>query len=484
MKTNFYPKFVKTVFPILVSGFLLAACVQIVVPSIDSTQIPSETLERLEESTPLPSNPIPTEEDTFPTFTRPMHLEVDEKLLEGIQITLMHPWQDSTSELLEMLVNEFNVSNQWGINVNLDAKRGSDDLLENLQDTLHSSEIPNIAVLYPHQAEQLNGNYLWMDLVPYIFDENWGLDPEILSDIPEGLLSSQMVGEKMLGFPALMSANVLFYNLTWANELGFETPPVTIQELREQSCAAYQALLEDNITENNGTGGMLLDFEPASALSWYHALGGVQLPQQGMLSFNNIQGQNAFASIKDLYDSGCAWVGRQSQPYDYFVKRMALFYTGASTDIAQQLLASSAMDSEDKWIMLPYPSIDGEGSLLFNNLSYIVTINKPEDQLASWLFIRFMVEKAAIMKISGVSTVFPLRMSVMKEIFAEPEWSYLGSVENNVYFIPNRNRWSVESMVLQDAFLRSLILEPSSMSVVLETLDMTLKELAEMSFDD
>lgn len=439
----------------------------------------------------LTSHPDPTYDSDsirphFPSLTevRPTHLDVEEDLLQGIQITLMHPWQGETSTKFESLVEGFNQTNSWGIKVNLVSKRGPDELFKALQDTLYTSETPQIAMLHPYQAQQLNGDHLWLDLIPYLYDENWGLDNQVLADIPEDILSSHMLGENLIGFPALLSANVIFYNQTWAQELGFESPPATLPELREQSCLAYQALLNDGILDNNGTGGLLLDLEPSTALSWYHAFGGTQLPQAQLLSFNNPQGQQSFAYIKALYDDGCAWVGRQIQPFDYFSQRMALFYTSETLDIPAQIKSLSAYASQDQWLMLPYPSLDKQGSLLFDPLSFIVSIDKPEAQLASWLLIRYLTENTAQLEMAEVTGALPIAKTALQVLFDRPEWRYLSGVEKNGYFTPIRANWSVESMLLQDAFLRSLTLDASSQPTILQLLDETLLEISEMNFDE
>ncbi|PIZ25991.1 MAG: ABC transporter substrate-binding protein, partial [Chloroflexi bacterium CG_4_10_14_0_8_um_filter_57_5] len=42
------------------------------------------------------------------------------------------------------------------------------------------------------------------------------------------------VNGQRLGAPAQRSARFLFYNQTWARELGFSAPPATADEFRQQ----------------------------------------------------------------------------------------------------------------------------------------------------------------------------------------------------------------------------------------------------------
>jgi ABC-type glycerol-3-phosphate transport system substrate-binding protein len=425
-----------------------------------------------------------TEKVPVPTPTRAAYLDVGDDLLKGINITLMHPWQDETAVRLQELVNEFNQTNEWGISVTLLARGGADDLFDSLETSIAESSVPEIVVLNPYQAEQLDGNHFWLDISQFITDEKWGLDEETLADIPSYFLDMQKVGTRMIGFPAFVSADVLFYNVTWAKELGFNAPPTTFAQLREQSCAAYQALLKDNSADNDGTGGLLLNLSSNSVLSWFHAAGVAQIALDETPEFNNIAGEMAFGTVKSLYDEGCAWVGRQPLPYNYFAERYALFYAGDSANIGQQLNALSLIESEDEWLMLPYPSTDGKGSLLFSGPSYIISVDKPEVQLASWLFVCWMASDPVQQSFTGMSGSWPLSNTAMQSVQNSAQWSHISQMDPAIYFVPNRQQWGPESMLLQDAFWRALMLESGSLPTVLQMLDDTLLEINEMSFDD
>ncbi len=54
------------------------------------------------------------------------------------------------------------------------------------------------------------------------------------------------------------SAQVMFYNNTWASELGFDAAPQTADEFKEQACAAAAANDADDTPDNDGTGGLCL----------------------------------------------------------------------------------------------------------------------------------------------------------------------------------------------------------------------------------
>ncbi len=95
---------------------------------------------------------------------------------------------------------------------------------------------------------------------------------------------------------------MLFYNQTWAKELGFLAYPKTPAEFREQACAAAVSNNTGRILERYGTGGWLIDTDPLTTLSWLDAFGAQALPaEEGQeYTFNTPEGQAALA-----YCAGC-----------------------------------------------------------------------------------------------------------------------------------------------------------------------------------
>ena len=75
------------------------------------------------------------------------------------------------------------------------------------------------------------------------------------------------------GIPAQRTAKVMIYNRTWAKELGFDDLPATPEDFEKQTCAAYNALLNDNNKDNNGLGGWVIDNDAMTMASWAAAFG-------------------------------------------------------------------------------------------------------------------------------------------------------------------------------------------------------------------
>ena len=77
-----------------------------------------------------------------------------------------------------------------------------------------------------------------------------------------------------LGFPPNRSMEVLYYNQTWLEELGFSGPPTTPEEFKEMACAAAEA-------NGDGTGGYILRDDASAMASWTYAFGGDILTEDG-----------------------------------------------------------------------------------------------------------------------------------------------------------------------------------------------------------
>ena len=473
-----------------IKAFILMIIVSVIVACQPVIENPVQTQTQVQEGssfTPTPTTtktPIPP----TPTPTRSPYLEIEPSQLQGVSITLMHPWMSGTATALQGLVDEFNKTNAWRIHILVESAGGIDDLMVNLKQRLLDEQMPDLAVMYPYQVQQLDGDYYWLDLSPYIKDAEWGLTSEVLVNINEYYLQFNQLGSSMVGFPASISAPVLFYNRSWAQELGFDEIPMTPESLEEQVCAAAQVILQDDNLENDGTGGLLIDRSPLAALSWFYAFDGQLSGEDGIPWFNNQAGEDAFGYVKSLYDRNCAWIGRQSEPYDYFATRFALVYAGSLEDMILQSEAFTRAEATDEWIMIPYPSPDGKGTLVVDGMSYIVTVNKPEVQLAAWLFIRWMTSEIQQQVFTQASGTWPVNQMAMEDMQTyrqdHQQWGDVFDNQTNFYTLPTYANWVVDKMVLEDAFTRYLALDSSTLSIVLEMLDATIKELSEMGFNE
>lgn len=417
------------------------------------------------------------------TSTRSPYMEIDEGSLKGIALDFVHPWSGEAARALQALVNEFNRVNEWGINVQVNSSGGPETLYDQLQESLGTDTIPDVVAINPYLAQRLDDDHYWLDMTEYLQDEKWGIAQTKIDEIPEVFLNQIKVGSGMLGMPIGISATALYYNQTWARELGFSNPPSTPGELQQQACAAAQTKMTDNDIENNGTGGMWINSSPNSVISWYTAFGGTIPDGSEIAQFNDQAAVDSFSFIKELFDQSCAWIGRQPSPYDYFATRYTLVYPGNLDDIDLQANAFVKAGSLDEWILIPYPTLDGNGSYLVDGSTLLISVAEPETQLASWLFVRWLSSTIPQQIFSRASLYWPLQLSsvsTMDDLLAEhPQFDDVAMDVDKAFAAPSYSAWAMDRMVLQDAFWQYLTGYQQKLPDVLTLLDATIAELSE-----
>ena len=236
------------------------------------------------------------------------------------------------------------------------------------------------------------------------------------------------------------SAQVIFYNQTWAEELGFDGPPATSEEFKEQACAAAAANLEDDDPDNDGTGGYVY-FPDASMVSpWIWAFGGEYVNEAGDgYDLNNETVLEVALFFKDLFDNGCT-LFTPSFPNPEFAARQALFATSSTAGIPFQRGAMEDAGNDDVWVTIPYVGPDGNPTVnAFGQLVGIVGTN-PEQDLASWIFLRYLTSPETQADWISMTSYFPSQSSTDIGTLAEddPVWATalellpLGKAEPNL----------------------------------------------------
>ena len=176
---------------------------------------------------------------------------------------------------MNALVSEFNASNPYGITVDSVYQGNYNELYESVQAAIAAGDPPNLAVGYNYEILQWNaGGGETVDLNTYVDDPGWGLSSQEQDDFYPLFWGQEVFDGARRGLPAQRFAQLIYYNLTWARELGFDAAPQTPQQFKRQACAAAAANNRDDDPENNGTGGWVTNTSPSAVLSWMYAFGG------------------------------------------------------------------------------------------------------------------------------------------------------------------------------------------------------------------
>jgi ABC-type glycerol-3-phosphate transport system substrate-binding protein len=426
-------------------------------------------------ASPSPS-PVPSLTPTLlPT------LGVAPAALRGVGIQAWQAFSGPAADLFTSQVAQFNASNQWGIVVTPSGYGDYPSLLDAMNAALEKGNAPDLVAALPEQTLVWETLGQVVDLQPYLSDPQWGLGTEASADIPSIFWAQDNVNGKQLGVPAERSARFLFYNQTWAHELGFANPPTTADEFRLQACAANASFLKDADPKNDGYGGWIVDTDWQTTYSWLLAFGGgvADGSTYGLRTDPNLA---ALQFIKGLFDRHCAWISTEPTPFDSFARRSALFISGDLAELQSEMDSMKHLKNSDEWTVLPFPGPQ-ESRLVAYGPSYTVLKSSPEKQLAAWLFARWLLSPESQAQWVEDTGLFPLRHAVLDMIgpylLASPQWGAANASLSKAEVVPQMASWRKIRYVLEDGMtvLFQENLTPDKLPALLVEMDSMAQEL-------
>jgi len=348
------------------------------------------------EPTEEPAVEEPTEAEEPTEVEEPEEVEETEEveegaLLEGTTVQFWHVYSDEPGEALQGLVDEFNETNEYGVMVEAFNQGNYGDVEDKVNAGIQSGDLPDVVMAYTNALADWYSVDSVIDLNPYISDADYGLTDEQLNDLYPHLQAAGSTQDgSWIAYPMTQSANVLVYNFTWAEELGFENTPQTSAELEEVICAAADANAELG-GDFAGTGGMV--YYP-SATNWLHflyAFGGNELNEAGdAYDFSSQAAVDASMYILDLKNKGCVFQ-TESYPNPEQAQRKALITLSSTAGLPYYEAAfEEAGNTTDEWGFIAAPGPDGQKAVdAFQQMLGVIPSNEDE-QLGSWLFIKWL----------------------------------------------------------------------------------------------
>ncbi len=381
-------------------------------------------------------------------------LGVQAEALNGLTVDVWHAWYGVPSSLFESQVEEFNSTNPWGILVQAKGFQNYTELYAQASAAVTGPDRPDVVVGLPEYAVEWYAQKAVLDLNPYVSDPLYGLSDAEIADFPSVFWKQDQVGNVRLGMPAQRTARLLLYNQSWANELGFEDPPATSTEFQEQACKANQAMRSDADPQNDGRGGWLIDTQPMTGLSWLLAFGG---GAQESNSFRFLTPENIQATrfIKGLEEDSCAWKTQNIVPLTKFVDRSALFATASLEDLPDLARAFASAGSTDKWTVLAFPGPAASALVVYGS-SYMLFDSDNPDQLAAWLFVRWLLSPENQAEWVNSAGYFPLQASTMSLLAdyaaGHPQWAQAVNLLPQGRITPQLAAWRTIRVALGDGF--------------------------------
>jgi multiple sugar transport system substrate-binding protein len=473
--------------PIIILIILfLVACIPYQTPLV-ITQSPSPTGTHLPSDTPSPSLPLGA--TLTPSVTPLPQLDVKPDLLKGVTVTFWHPWAGATASSLAEIVDEFNQVNIWGISVKLDSLGDSNELIQQIKNDHEADSIPDIIAAPINQIINISGlDQSIINLNDYITSSQWGMQQQEIDDFYPTFWSQDIVEGYRFGIPAFRDAHFLIYNQTWAQEMGFNKPPEDLNGFTDQNCAAIQSNIRTQRIDKIGTGGWLIATDPIVLFGWFLAFG-LDSPDKILenLVFNSKPSTEAFDYLSNLFNKNCIWLGRIPTPYEYFANRQALFYSGTISDIPAQTEQQVHWKNNDIWSAIPYPSTLGKPLIIADGPSYAMLRSNPNQQMAAWLFIRWLCISRHQAKLAEASLSLPVSQSAAELLndtsTRYPQWQQIVALIPFAQSAPQMPDWEIVKPILQDAGWQLFHQPPTPIpvSVILDQIDRTIPEILQMT---
>lgn len=436
----------------------------------------------LPEQSPIPPtpSPMPATPSPQPTVTLtpeiPLEYRVGISDLKGREILFLHPFVGELAKQYQTWAEEFNQDNPYGIRIKVESTGGLDSLPSMVQ-----SRNPQVILATPEFLSRgLEEGWL-VALDGYLALPEFGVSEAEQQKINEEFWLQDRFSGAQSGFPALRTVIGLIYNSTWANELGYTTPPKTPQELLEQACAAARENNRSVYLDKRGTGGWLLTTDPLHEIAWWYAFEVKVLPDKPgeEIQFEQNGVVTTFKFLRNMQSQGCLWQGLNPSPYRYFSERYTLFYIGALQDVPLQQAYNQSLEKKDEWKLIPFPRQNQKPFFLTHGFSYGLIKAEPNLQMAGWLWIRWLADPSRQSTLTRLYQGIPLENS-SKNFFSDPILAEHFTYEDSLIPLPGNPDWLIASRPVQDAFWQifHLVEGQSVEEVIVELQSLTEYEIS------
>jgi ABC-type glycerol-3-phosphate transport system substrate-binding protein len=328
----------------------------------------------------------------------------------GVTITYWNQYNSGAQqEVMNTLIEKFNSTNQWGITVNGIAQGNYTDLRNLMTAAIVSGELPNLVAGYQNDAASYYLDDAALDLNPYYNDATWGYSESDRADLNTDIINIDVFSEyggAMLAWPNQVSADVLAVNLDMLKSLGFDAAPQDFDTFKAVACAAAKA-------EN--TQGYPIKLDSSNFESMVASRGG-NIFHDGQYDFTSDAVIQTFTFYKDLYDSGCAYIPESAfgntDDFALGANPMAL---GSSAGVPFIISGIQNAGLSFNWSVTTTPWTDDNRTVQVFVPSIIVVPSTPEQNLASWLFLKFLTEADSQQAWAAATDYFPIRHSVAEK---------------------------------------------------------------------
>lgn len=410
--------------------------------------------------------------------------------IEGLELDFWYVWDiDEPGTGMNAIVDRFNQENEWGIVINPVDQGLVLDPLESIEMAFEEGLVPHLMLSDSSAITSWYLDGLTLDLSPFLDDPAAGLSMKDQQDYYSGLYEGFTIDRSIRpGLPFTQTIQVIYYNKSWAEELGYATPPGSGIDLEEQACsvAADPELSTSSLPQPTG---IFLSPEAANIASAIYAYEGdfLDLGGEGYL-FSTPEIHQVAEDWQALLRKGCGMTfSTHPDPmsselaFENFNQRETMMIVGSSHMMEYVSTGANQTGRADEWEMLPFLGPTGTKAVSSEIQSIVIFKTSPEEELASWLFLKYLASPEAQAEWAQYSRYYPTRKSslrLLRDFRAEnPHWSQGLNLLKYSVSLPLDPSWNTVKLSVGDAFEEILIDGTLDLEEQLIALDQIAEEL-------
>ena len=371
----------------------------------------------------------------------------------GETLIMWHPFSGKAAELIANQVDQYNL--QMGEDNPIIAISHADEevLFEDFLQAIESENEPDIIIAPGNMLRALYLDDLLQPINENLLDS--GSSQNVTAIFP--VFWNLDIGDNgRYGLPYFQMGHFLFYNDTWAYELGYVEKPLTVDDFSDQACAAFNQNRFDAELQNNGTGGYFFPTGATSTVSWMRAFGGgPQFNSRGEIVLDTEENLLAVKFLYQLYADDCSWwTSKQQLPYEYFANRNTIFFSGLAEELFPQQVVIDTENETFTWSLIPYPSNSGKPIVLFDSFSFGLAVKDEVRAKSAIEFIQWMQTPENHVELVYLTGAFPLRAEEIQLV--ERDWDQFSIWQNILQYIPflepvtQSEHWLIAEKALDD----------------------------------
>jgi ABC-type glycerol-3-phosphate transport system substrate-binding protein len=326
----------------------------------------------------------------------------------GALVIFWHGLSGADEERMLEMIEDFN--NEWGITVVGEFQKSWDMLQSRIQADPATRQVPSLILTTPDQVAAFALQDAAVELSPYL-ESKWGFQPEEQSDFfPDTLAAERLpqLRQQLFSFPTCRSLQVLYYNVDWLKELDRESPPQTWDEFRALACAASRPA--------DGLYGFEFGMD-ASLFTSLLATQDIALlnAQATRYTLGGQPGRAALHYLDELIGNGCAVWETESGPLADFGAGKIPFIVGWTDDLAA-VSDAVGQGARFEWGLAPLPHTTDQALVGVRGPSLVILRTAPKEQLAAWLFVKWLTQPEQQARWTQHTGCFPIRRSALDEM--------------------------------------------------------------------